>query len=408
MKEFVMNEHLDTARALYASLLQKPQPSYQRSLLEKVSSSTSRMLGIYGARGVGKTTLMLQWLKQQQHSLSETLYLSCDHPALKGINFFELIAFFERQGGKVVVLDEVHELPDFEQTLKSIYDFLNIRVIFSGSSAIALTHPDLSRRYAMFHLMPLSLREYIALAEGIHLPLLNLDSILADPFGCSLNVVRQLNERKILPLFKRYLEHGGYPFYFEDPLSFQQKLADTINLIVQFELASLFLIQPDKTDLLKKMLTIIGRSKPMELSPEKFTSNIELSKPTFYKYLDYLVRGELVRIIPHELKKLKNLRKADKIYLAHPNLLSVLALPADIGSLREVFFAAQLEAANHLVEFSQVGDFLIDGQIIFEVGGSGKDFSQLKEAKRPAFLALDDIESGSSNKIPLWLFGFLY
>lgn len=185
-------------------------------------------------------------------------------------------------------------------------------------------------------------------------------------------------------------------------------MADTINLVIQFELAGLFLIQPDKTDLLRKMLVVIANSKPLELSPEKFTSNVELSKPTFYKYLDYLVRGELVRIVPHELKQIKNLRKADKLYLAHPNLINVLAMPADTGTLREAFFAAQLSSAGHELEFSQVGDFLVDSMAIVEVGGSHKSFSQLKEAKHPSYLALDNIESGSGHKIPLWLFGFLY
>lgn len=403
-----MDAYLDIARSLYASLLKRPQPKYQRGLLEKIQHSTSRMLGIYGARGVGKTTLMLQWLRLQNLSASETLYLSCDHPALKGVDFYQLIAFFESQGGKAVVLDEVHEMPNFEQTLKSIYDFLNIRIIFSGSSAIALTHPDLSRRYAMFHLPPLSLREYLALTHNVNLEPFSLDKLLSDPFARSLEITQALENTKILPSFTAYLEHGGYPFYFEDPLSFQQKLADTINLIIQFELAGLFLIQPDKTDLLKKMLVVIGRSKPFELSPDKFTSNIAISKPTFYNYLDYLNRGELVRIIPHELKKIKNLRKADKIYLAHPNLLYALATPPDVGTLRETFFAAQLAAAGHKVEFSQIGDFLIDGKLIFEVGGKSKDFSQLKEAKLPAYLAQDNVESGSGNKIPLWLFGFLY
>lgn len=403
-----MNTVLDSARNLYASLLARALPTYERGLLQLLLISRSKMRGVYGARGVGKTTLMLQWLKQQPFKPSETLYFSCDHPIFKGVELFELVDAFVRQGGRLVVIDEIHEMPGFEQALKSVYDFLDVQVVFSGSSAIALTHPDLSRRYAMFHLPPLSLREYIGLETGITLPSLSLPSLLDDAFNSSLAITQALGQHKILPVFNAYLQHGGYPFYFEDPASFAQKLGDTLNLVIQLELGRLFSIQPDKIDLLKKLLVVVSRSKPLELSIEKLTTNIELSKPTLYKYLDYLQRGELLRLVPHELKKLKTVRKPDKLYLHHPNLLQALCIQADVGILRETFFAAQLAGAGHILEFAQRGDFVVDESLVFEIGGRNKDFSQLKDEKRPAYLALDDIETAGERKIPLWLFGFLY
>ena len=403
-----MQTILQSARQLYLGLLRKPLPEYERSLLQNLKSSKAKLIGLYGSRGVGKTTLMLQWLKQQAYQSSEMLYISCDHAVFSSVNLFELVAYFEQQGGKIIVIDEIHQAKGFEQSLKSIYDFLQIKVVFSGSSAISLTSPDFSRRYSMFNLSQLSFREYVEMQTGLKLDNYSLYQILNGAMDISYQVVSSLKNYKVLPLFQDYLKHGGYPFYFEDPLSFPQRLNDTINLVLQLELSQLFQIQPDKVDLLKKLLMVISRSKPFELSIEKITTNVELSKPTLYKFLDYLQRGELVRQVPHEQKKFKTIRKADKLYLFHPNLLSVLSVQAEIGTLRETFFACQLAAAGHVVEFAQLGDFVIDESLVFEVGGKSKDFTQLKQVDKPAYLALDDIEYGSEKTIPLWLFGFLY
>lgn len=403
-----MQAILENARRLYLGLLQKKLPSYERSLLDTLLVAQSDIIGIYGSRGVGKTTLMLQWLSKQSFTPSETLYISCDHAIFKDVNLFDLVEFFTQHGGKLIVIDEIHEAQDFEQSLKSIYDFLDIKILFSGSSAISLSNPDLSRRFAMHRLPQLSFREFIEISTHKRLKHYSLEQVLENSVDICFKVTKELEDQKILPLFNQYLEHGGYPFYFEAPESFAQKLNDTLNLVVQIELSRLFSIQPDKVDLLKKLLVVICRSKPLELSIEKLTTNVELSKPTLYKFLDYLQRGELLRLVPHELKKYKSIRKADKLYLFHPNLLNVLCSQADIGTIRETFFASQLAATNHTVEFAQQADFIIDEKHVFEVGGKSKDFSQLKNIEKPAFLALDNIEVGSDKKIPLWLFGFLY
>lgn len=402
-----MEEILQAARQLYLGLRRQPLPSYQRGHYQKIFASTARFIGIYGSRGVGKTTLMLQWLQQQPEAESEKLYLSCDHAIFNGVNLFELLEHFAQQGGKVVVLDEIHQVQGFEQALKSAYDFLPLKIIFSGSSAIALTSADFARRFAMFHLPQLSLREYIALETGIDCAPIELSELLSSSIDCSISVLDQLGDQRILPLFQEYLAYGGYPFYFEDKLSFAQKLNDTLNLVLQLELSPLFSIQPDKIDTLKKLLVVISRSKPLELSIEKLSSLAEISKPTLYKYLDYLERGELVRQVAHEQKRFANIRRPDKLYMYHPNIAKALSLEADIGNLRETFFAFQLAAAGHKVEFAQQADFVIDEQLVFEIGGKNKDFSQLKELKQPAYLALDGIETGSQQRIPLWLFGFL-
>ncbi|MGC9385962.1 MAG: ATP-binding protein [Hydrogenovibrio sp.] len=401
-----MEQILLKARQLYAALQNRKLPTYEREILAHVEASSARILGIYGSRGVGKTTLMLQWLKKQNLPISETLYISCDHPAFSDIDLFDMAQYFEQYGVKVLVIDEIHQARGFEQALKSIYDYLSLKVVFSGSSAISLTSPDFSRRFSMFALSQLSFKESLELQYGMPLPVLSLTQITESPMDHAVEIIQALGHRKVLPLFDAYLQKGAYPFYFEDPGNYQQRLADTINLVVQMELGSLFHIQHDKIDLLKKLLVVICRSQPLELSIEKITTSVELSKPTLYKFLNYLERGELVRQVPHELKKYKTIRKADTLYLYHPNLFSALCLAPEIGTLREAFFASQL-GRNHRVEFCDQGDFLIDETFVFEIGGRGKDFSQLKNQTRPSYLALDGMEVGSEPKIPLWLFGFL-
>lgn len=402
-----METILQSARQLYLGLRKQSLPAFERGHGQRIFSSTSKLVGIYGSRGVGKTTLMLQWLRKQEVASSEKLYISCDHALFSDIDLFKLLEYYAQHGGKIVVLDEVHHIANFEQILKSAYDFLPLKIIFSGSSAIALTNADFTRRFAMFHLPQLSFREYIALETGVFCETISLQSMLENSVDSTMQILEQLGDNHVLPLFNGYLEHGGYPFYFEDKLSFAQKLNDTLNLVLQLELSPIFSIQPDKVDTLKKLLMVVSRSKPLELGIEKLASQVEVSKPTLYKYLGYLERGELIRQVPHEQKRFQNIRRPDKLYMYHPNLAKALSLRADIGNLREAFFAFQLAAAGHKVEFAQQGDFVIDEDIVFEIGGKSKDFSQLKEVKRPAYLALDGIEIGTNQRIPLWLFGFL-
>ncbi len=402
-----MESLLENARRLSFARTKKKLPDYHRHLYDVLILQQSRIIGIYGARGVGKTTLMLQLMQAKSFPASDVLYISCDHPMFKGVSLFDFIVYFSQMGGKLIVIDEIHEATGFEQALKSVYDFLDIAIIFSGSSAVQLTNPDFSRRYAMYALPQLSFREYLALRLDINLPRYTLASLLNNHIDVAYDIQSKLLDHKILPLYRDYCEHGGYPFYFESPDSFLQKLNDTISLTISLDLGRLFNIQHDKIDMLKKLLSVLCRAKPFEVSIEKLAASVELSKPTLYHYLDYLQRGELLRLVPNELKKHKQIRRPDKLYLYHPNLFSALCLTHEVGTIREAFFASQL-GPNHQIAYSNEGDFLVDETLTFEVGGASKDFSQALNKADNAYVAADNIEVGSGSKIPLWLFGFTY
>ncbi|WP_201353066.1 ATP-binding protein [Hydrogenimonas urashimensis] len=399
-------EVFESLRKVSYHKLKQKLPEYRRFLYRNILESDSRIVGIYGARGVGKTTLMLQVAQTLDYAPDELLYLSCDHPLFTEVSLYAFVEYFYEHGGKCILIDEIHEAKNFEREMKAVYDFLKIKVIFSGSSAVKITNASFARRYAMFHLPALSLREYMEMALKMSFDAYPLEKILQKHTVIADAVNRELGERKILKLYRDYLDHGAYPYYFDDPESYYQKMVDSINTALYTDIALLYGVPAEKVTLLKKLLLTICVSKPLELSIEKLSKRVGVSKATLYKYIDYLHRAELLKHITHEAKRFKSMQKPDKLYLAHPNLFNALCKQSDIGTLRETFFAFSL-SYGHSIHYLDRGDFLIDENITFEIGGRNKSFEQIKEVHN-AFVAADDIEIGFKNRIPLWLFGFLY
>ena len=399
-------ERFESLQKVSYHKLKQKLPEYCRGLYRSILNSDSRIVGIYGARGVGKTTLMLQVAQTFDYAPDELLYLSCDHPLFTEVSLYAFVEYFYERGGKCILIDEIHEAKNFERELKAIYDFLKIKVIFSGSSAVKITNASFARRYAMFHLPALSLREYMEMTLKLGFDAYPLGEILQNHVAIADAINEALGERKILKLYRDYLKHGAYPYYFDDPESYQQKMVDSLNTALFTDIALLYGVPAEKVVQLKKLLLTICVSKPLELSMEKLSQRVGVAKATLYKYIDYLHRAELLRHITHEAKRFKSMQKPDKLYLAHPNLFEALCRESEIGTLRETFFAFAL-SYGHTIHYLDRGDFLIDETITFEIGGKHKSFEQIKETPN-AYVAADDIEIGFKNKIPLWLFGFLY
>ena len=386
--------------------LNLPNSSYKRFLFENIKSSSSRFMGIYGSRGVGKTTMMLQVAKSLNFESDEILYISCDHPILADVSIFELIQEFYQYGGKFIFIDEIHEAKNFEQELKSVYDFIDIKVLFSGSSAIKLTNPSFTRRFPMYHLPILSFKEYLELTLGINLYSYSFEDILNNHSNISNHIINTLQDEKILKHFTNYLKVGAYPFYFENKDRYKQMVLDTTNTILHTDLGSIYNISGEKIVLLKKLLTSICLSNPLELSIEKLSQKVGTSKVTLYKYIEYLHKAELLRHIVFEGKRFKSLQKPDKLYLANSTLFNVLCIEPKIGTIRESFFTSQV-GVNSSIYYVERGDFLIDEKYTVEIGGKNKGFEQIKDIQN-SFVIADDIEIGFKNRVPLYLFGFLY
>jgi predicted AAA+ superfamily ATPase len=401
-----MQTKLKNAKRLSIFKLNQTVPKYQRFLYQNIFNSTSKIIGIYGSRGVGKTTMMLQILKATKLTTSKKLYISCDHPMMKGISLFDFVDEFVRRGGEFIVIDEIHEANDFQAELKSIYDFLEVKILFSGSSAIEITNADFARRYSMYQMPIFSFREYLEMTQKIKLKSYSLEELIENHEEIVYDIINDLMDKKILKLYDEFINVGVYPFYFEDKLKYIDRIHETINTVLYKDLGRLFKIQADKIDVLKKLLLTICVSKPLELSIDKLATTVGISKMTLYKYIEYLGKAELVNHISHEAKRFKSIRKPDKLYLSNTNLFSALCSNQEIGTIRETYFVSML-SSGHRVHYVEKGDFLIDEKFTVEVGGANKSFKQIKDIPN-SFLALDDMEIGFRGKIPLWLVGFLY
>jgi predicted AAA+ superfamily ATPase len=401
-----MIQLLQNAKRLYRLKSNQLLPKYKRYIFDDLKNSTAKITAIYGSRGIGKTTTLMQLLETSDISKSSKLYISCDHAMFQDISLFDFVDEFSKRGGELICIDEIHEAKNFEQELKSIYDFLDIKIYFTGSSALHLTSPDFARRYSMYHMYPLSFKEYLELSLDIELSSFTLEKILLDHENIANGIIQILPNKKILKYYYQFVKVGAYPFYFEDKTKYVDRMIEMINTILHTDLSKLFSIQPDKIDTLKKLLLTICVSKPLEYSIEKLASKVGITKTTLYKYINYLEDAELLKSITHEAKRFASIRKSDKLYLANPNLFEALCVNQEIGTLRETYFVSNV-STKHTLNYVDKGDFLVDEKYTFEIGGKNKGFDQIKDIKN-SFVVADDIEIGYEHKIPLWLFGFLY
>jgi len=386
--------------------LRQTLPVYKRFLFDKIKNGTDKIIGIYGSRGVGKTTLMLQALKEWDFASDEIVYLSCDHPLFTDVSLFEFAEYFYTHGGKCIVVDEIHEAKNFEQELKSIYDFIDIKILFSGSSAVKITNASFARRYAMHKLPILSFREFCELKLDITLPYFAFGTLLKTHEKSVQEILISLKDEKVLKLYGEYLEFGAYPYYFANKESFVQKVSDTINAVLFMDIALLYKVSATNIEMLKKLLHTISLSKPLELSIETLSKTVGVSKATLYNYIEYLHRAELLRHVVFEGKRFKSMQMPDKLYLSNTSLLKALTNSSDIGTMRETYFASQVSYTCSLY-YVKRGDFLVDETYTVEIGGKNKNFEQIKDIPN-SFVIADDIETGFGNKLPLWLMGFLY
>jgi uncharacterized protein len=378
---------------------------FRRYLLDKVDWS-NRLIGIKGARGAGKTTLLLQYARLNLPMDHQTLYVSLDDLYFSDNRLVQLADAFVRQGGKYLLLDEVHRYRNWSVEIKNIYDdHSGLRLIFTGSSIIQLNNAigDLSRRAVMYELAGLSFREYIHLRTGRNLPVINWSDIAGSHTDFARTIVLQIRP---LESFQDYLSHGYYPYFLENPASYPHKLSETIDLAMTADLPAAFDISYTSIEKLKQLLFIVAQSVPFQPNVSKLSERIGVTRNTLVTFFKYLEELRIIKRVFSSVAGIGALQKPDKILMHHPNLLYALAdSKAEKGSVRESFFVNQAGFERH-VHFSKIGDFVIDDRI-FEVGGKKKTNRQIIGAEN-AFVVADDMEVGMGNKLPLWIFGFLY
>ena len=385
----------------------------KRYLYDRINWS-SKSIGILGQRGLGKTTMMLQYIKEHYEGSDKALYISLDNPYFQSVSLYDFAMEFESYGGEVLFIDEVHKYDDWSTHIKSIYDASELRVVFSGSSILQISKQkgDLSRRTLIYHLENLSFREYLSMSGVMEHDSLSIDELLENHVAIATGISEQI---KPLKYFKEYLEYGAYPFALEDKEGFHQRLVQVVNLILETDLPYINRIEMAQIGKLKKLLYLLAINVPFIPNITDLAESTQISRPKVYEYLNHLEQAKIINTLRSREKGYNVLSKPEKLLMQNTNLSYALTSSADIGSLREAFFVNQIK--NALVEknrfmdesmyASKKGDFLVDNRYTFEVGGKNKGFEQIKDLPN-SYIAADDIEIGYKNKIPLWLFGFLY
>lgn len=389
------------------NLLSQISLDWKRYLFSEIKSN-EKLLGLKGIRGVGKTTLLLQYLQSSPINPNQKLYVTADHPYFYQNSLFDLAAQFYSASGQLLLIDEVHKYKNWSRELKLIYDgFPSLKVIFTSSSALDLYRgeSDLSRRLITQNLEGLSFREYLRLTQNLELPGFSLEELITNHLEIASTLVSKFH---VIPHFKTYLNYGYFPIVNEATTeSVGNRVFQIINTVLESDLAFAKEYSPSNISKIKKLLGVISVSVPFEPNISKIAEKLGLGRTTVYSFLAHLQDAKLIRMINKPNRGINYLQKPDKIYFENTNFAFALQSQPNSGTIRETFFANQLSNTGHKLELSTKGDFLIDQTWTVEIGGKSKDGEQIKGVEN-SFLALDELEIGFGKKIPLWLFGFLY
>ena len=367
-----------------------------------------RLICIKGPKGVGKTTLILQHIRETFGVRSgKAVYLPADHIWFSSHAMLDAVEYFHTHGFTHLFIDEVHHLPEWSREIKTITDcYPKLNVVYSGSSILKISKgdADLSRRQAIYCLKGLSFREFLSLEGAIDQPSLSLDELL----GAHRKIAGEICDKiKVLPYFEKYLKCGYYPMYRDVSSQFQNRLVAIVNNVLDVDLPSVEDVTTATVRKAKKMLMVLARDCPQQPNMSALYRELETNRNLGLKLLEALERAELFASVEQGSSKLKRLSGPGKVFLGDTNLMYALVPMPDVGAVRETFFANQMRAAGHEIKSPEQGDFVVDGKYLFEIGGRGKGFSQIKD-KADSYVVNDGIELGIGNKIPLWLFGFLY
>jgi len=406
--------NIENIKEMQNILLENQNIDFKRFLYNEIDFS-QQLIGIIGPRGVGKTTLILQYLKENFYKKKpdDAIYFLADNVVFEKGDLFELSKKLHiEQGVELICIDEIHKFPNWNQELKNIYDsFPNLRIIFSGSSSIDLVKGryDLSRRGVVYNLPGFSFREFLVFYKGFTFKKIKFNDII----NKHQSILKKISsEDKILRYFKEYLKIGYYPFFnrTKNVILYNDQISNTIDKVIYEDIASVYKLKTSNLITFKQILYFFATITPGEININKLASSLSRNHATISEYLNILQEAGLVRFLSNDKAGHMLVRHAEKIYLDNTNLLYAISTTVGknikIGMVREIFFLNQLEAIGKIACYTKKGDFNIDN-ITFEIGGKNKDDKQIKNIKN-SFLVVDNILYGDKKRIPLYLFGFLY
>ena len=394
----IVYQKMETLYQKFETLLQNTTTDFKRYLYERVAWE-SRMIGIIGARGVGKTTMILQYIKQNLNT-KKALYVSADDMYFSENKLIDLADEFYKNAGEYLFIDEIHKYVNWSRELKNIYDsFPTLKVVFTGSSVLDILKgsADLSRRAIIYNLQGLSFREYLNFFHKYDIEVYSLHQIIN-------NEAKLANIKHPLPLFKDYLKRGYYPFGVENEMDL--RLGQIIVQTLETDIPQYANLNVGTSRKLKRLLSIIAESVPFKPNFTKIAEIINVSRNSLDNYFLYMEQAGLIGQLRNETSGIRGLGKVDKVYLDNTNIIfNLVGDKSNLGNIRETFFFNQMRVNNEVIS-SKTADFVIDNST-FEVGGGNKQQKQIEKDGK-SFVVKDDIEFGYLNVIPLWAFGLNY
>ena len=377
---------------------------YKRPLYYEINWD-NRLIGIKGPKGVGKSTLILQHIKETFTDRSKVLYVSLDNIWFSTNNLTEVVEYHYSHGGTHIFLDEVHKYKNWQTVVKNIYDdYPNLHIVYTGSSVLKIksAEGDLSRRLRSYEMNGLSFREYLSFEGIMNCPAIEWEDLLANHVTLASEIASRI---KVLPHFERYLASGYYPFYKEEGDGYLSRVQEMVAQTIEADIPAVEDVEYETLQKLKKLLVILSNQVPFIPKMNDFYQEMQTTREQGLKLLGILEDAKLISTLKTPAKALKHLSAPNKIYLDNTNMMYALSENAQIGTIREIFFMNQV-SQTRTVALPEKGDFKVDGKYLFEIGGRKKSYEQIKN-EADSYLAVDDIETGNGHRIPLWLFGFL-
>ena len=395
----------------YKRLLQSIKYKHHRYIYKEFNTN-NRLTGLIGPRGTGKTTLLLQYIKEKIENKDECIYASIDNIYFSKNLLIDFVnELYEDYGIRYFFFDEIHKYPNWNQELKNIYDsYPDIKIVFSGSSSIDLIKGtyDLSRRGVLYRNNGMSFREYLLFNDIADIETISFKELINNRSDFEEKVS---GIKKIKGYFKDYIGKGYYPFFMEDENTYHQKILRIIEKTIYEDISNFYKLKTENLAYFKKVISYLATIPPGELNRNSISKNIGLDNKTIQNYLNILNETGLIELLSENKSGSNLLRHTEKMFLDNPDLYNAIieeiGFESKIGTVREMFFIKMIKNSGNKIFYSKTGDFEVEGNI-FEIGGKNKDWKQLKGIKENAYLVKDDILYGNKNEIPLYLFGFLY
>jgi len=389
----------------YHRRIRKIELRFKRYLYSQINWN-SRIIGIKGARGVGKTTMLLQHILDSYEDIDQTLYASLDDLWFSSHSLMELVDWANQHGIMRLYLDEVHRYEQWSVCLKNIFDnYPDMSIVYTSNSLLIMDNAivDLSRRQTTYTLHGMSFREFLAFEDVLDITPIPLNELLLHHVKFAMQILKEI---KVTPLFESYLNHGYYPFYCESVNDFPIRLRETVSTVIENDLPAVEKISFDTIQKVKKLLMIISERVPFEPNMSELWKQLSTNNELGLRMLYALDKAQILGLLTSKVKNYKYLFKPNKIFMGNTNLMHVLCPSVDKGNERETFFFSQMQVLND-VQYPKQGDFLVNNKFLFEIGGKRKTFDQIADMP-DSFLAVDDTEIGRGNRIPLWMFGLTY